>query len=79
LLRGHHPCGRHCSPCWWQGWPRATVPCGCPTAGPVVSVALPAAAAPCGLALAAAGFSLLWGLGRGLVVGGRPCMGAGLG
>ncbi|RWV98286.1 hypothetical protein GW17_00038876 [Ensete ventricosum] len=32
---------------------------------------------PCGLALAAAGHSLVGGLGYGLAVGGRPCMGAG--
>ncbi|RWW54129.1 hypothetical protein BHE74_00039309 [Ensete ventricosum] len=35
--------------------------------------------APCGLALAAASRPLTRGLGHGLAVGGRPCMGAGRG
>ncbi|RRT49134.1 hypothetical protein B296_00037955, partial [Ensete ventricosum] len=38
---------------------------------------LRATVAPCGLALVAAGHPLVGGLGRGLAMGGWPCMGAG--
>ncbi|RWW69090.1 hypothetical protein BHE74_00023337, partial [Ensete ventricosum] len=44
-----------------------------PLAGP----ALLAATAPCGLALVSASRSLVGGLGRGMAVASRPCMGVG--
>ncbi|RZS15969.1 hypothetical protein BHM03_00047896 [Ensete ventricosum] len=68
------------------GWPQPTVPAGgcrprgrcfCPYEWlpPLAG----AAGLPFGLALAAASRPLVGGLGRGLAMGGRPCMGAGRG
>ncbi|RRT47049.1 hypothetical protein B296_00026910 [Ensete ventricosum] len=49
----------------------------CPQAPPLRAVApVSGAGLPCGLALAIVGRPLAGGLGRGLAVGGRPCMGA---
>ncbi|RZS11290.1 hypothetical protein BHM03_00042601 [Ensete ventricosum] len=72
------------------GWPQLDVPAGgcCPlewcfsTQAPPLRAAAPTGAAglPFGLALAAASRRpFVWGLGCGLAVGGRPCMGAGHG
>ncbi|RWV79344.1 hypothetical protein GW17_00059535, partial [Ensete ventricosum] len=85
-----NPCGWHRLPYWWQGWLRATAPFGCPTIDPLCGHRavsgcarrrlLPLAGAaglPFGLAPVATNRPLAGGLGRGLAVGGRPCMGAG--
>ncbi|RWW20974.1 hypothetical protein GW17_00014889 [Ensete ventricosum] len=55
--------------------------CPCERRRPPLRAAAPVSGAglPCGLALVAVGRPLAGGLGRGLAVGGRPCIGVGRG
>ncbi|RWW64990.1 hypothetical protein BHE74_00027739, partial [Ensete ventricosum] len=62
-------------PYWRQGWPRAIAPVGTLQLAPFAG----ATGLPFGLALVAANRPLAGGLGHGLAMGGRPCMGAGRG
>ncbi|RZS21390.1 hypothetical protein BHM03_00054032, partial [Ensete ventricosum] len=75
LPRGGHPCGRQplagaLQPAPLQV-PRCKWVCQRAAAAPASGAGL-----PCRLALAAIGRPLSGGLGRGLAMDGRPCMGA---